>query len=400
MLNRIVLLLPLVFAIPEFANAKTFGGASTPDFRSEMARRDALIQELVERVRLLEASSQKRSDALPRAQSLKQAVGKTATEPNISEYGPDSSRPPRIKKSNDKTTKPASKGLFEVDEDAAQRALERTLVITGALLVPYGQFEVQPGFTYQRYSAQASTLINPGNQFQVAGLSSHSDLLSGSSFFRLGLPWESQLEAYVPYQSVDRSLTLSGQQGVANYSETRASGFGDFKLGLAKTLLREKSWWPDVIARLTWDSDMGNLPNVIPVSSGFNELQGSLTLTKRQDPLVFFGTASYQYPFEENRQRPGNVLAFTVGTVLAASPETSLRFILNQNFVSAFERNGLRLAGTDFNSSTLNLGASTVLGKGFFMDLTAGVGLTRESPDYTVGTSFAYRLDLPWVPNI
>ena len=48
---------------------------------------------------------------------------------------------------------PAAPGQFEVDEEAAERALERTLVVTGALLLPFGQADIQPSFTYIRSQA-------------------------------------------------------------------------------------------------------------------------------------------------------------------------------------------------------------------------------------------------------
>ncbi|HKJ88657.1 MAG TPA: hypothetical protein VKA48_09140, partial [Gammaproteobacteria bacterium] len=41
-------------------------------------------------------------------------------------------------------------GRVVVNKEAAERALERTLTQTGALLVPPGQFEIEPGFSYTR----------------------------------------------------------------------------------------------------------------------------------------------------------------------------------------------------------------------------------------------------------
>lgn len=44
---------------------------------------------------------------------------------------------------------------------------------------------------------------------------------------------------------------------------------------------------------------------------------------------------------------------------------------------------------------TLNFGASSIIGRGKFLDLTAGMGLTDEAPDYLVGISVALRFDIP-----
>ncbi|EAR21780.1 hypothetical protein [Nitrococcus mobilis] len=45
---------------------------------------------------------------------------------------------------------PTASGQFQVDEEAAERALERTLVVQGALLLPFGLAEIQPSFSYTR----------------------------------------------------------------------------------------------------------------------------------------------------------------------------------------------------------------------------------------------------------
>jgi hypothetical protein len=44
---------------------------------------------------------------------------------------------------------------------------------------------------------------------------------------------------------------------------------------------------------------------------------------------------------------------------------------------------------------TLNFGASSIIGRGKFLDLTVGMGLTDGAPDYSVGISLAVRFDIP-----
>jgi len=92
----------------------------------------------------------------------------------------------------------AAPGQFEVSEDDAERALERTLVATGNLLVPSGFAEVQPLFRHTRRETSALAGTTTGlapfnlnrNEFSWA-----LDLLSG-------LPRESQFEIGVPYSLV------------------------------------------------------------------------------------------------------------------------------------------------------------------------------------------------------
>ena len=50
-------------------------------------------------------------------------------------------------------------GQFEVDEEAIERALERTLVQEGVLLLPLGQAEIEPSFTYTRREFDVPTVV-------------------------------------------------------------------------------------------------------------------------------------------------------------------------------------------------------------------------------------------------
>lgn len=369
-----------------------------------LEERDQVIASLLKRVDALEKKGERQGPVVLSDGAPAQPDSGTMTRPKTAM---ESSQPMEKKAVTPAKRSAASAAKIQrakLDgsdlEEEAQRALERTLVISGALLVPYGQAEVQPGFTYLRYSGQSSTLVQQTGGVSIAAQSYHTDTYLGSAYLRFGLPWESQFEAYVPYESINREDTAILGSQISSSIGRGTNGFGDIRLGFAKTLLTEKEWWPDVIARIAWSADTGRMPYLIPLGSGYNQLIGSVTVTKRQDPLVFFGTASYQSSFTQNNRSPGDILGFTIGTILGASPDTSLRFFLNQNFLSNAQYFGKSLPGTSANISTLNIGASTVLGKGFFLDFTSGMGLTTTSPDYLVGLSFAYRFDVPLLPSL
>jgi len=377
------------------SHAADGNGKTRTTLEQLIEERDKMIQSLLKRVEALEnKESSKKGPVLTTT-----SPGTQASAPADAQTTDASQTTVRKKPKMTRASPPTQTAAVDTTEEEAQRALERTLVISGALLVPYGQAEAQPGFNYMRYSTQGSAFLQQGNAVSLATTTSHTNAYLGSVFLRLGLPWESQLEAYVPYESLNRTDTVLLNSGVYQNTIRNASNFGDIHLGLAKTLLNEKEWWPDVIARVTWSADNGPTPYLIPIGAGYNELIGSITVSKRQDPLVFYGTASYQAAFTQDNRSPGNTLGFVIGTILGASPDTSIRFFLNQNFLSNAEAYGKSIQGTATNISTLNIGASSVLGKGFFLDFTSGVGLTRTSPDYTVGLSFAYRFDLPFLPT-
>lgn len=291
-------------------------------------------------------------------------------------------------------------GEFKVDKDAAERALERTLVVQGALLLPFGQVELQPSFIYTRSKTDnVNQFIQGGTPFLVKQ-DIRTNAFTSDLSVRFGLPFDSQLEFGIPYRIINNEQVTSISGIGSNQVSGNNSGFGDFRLGLAKGLLREGLWWPNLIGRVTWDSDFGRATPRgsdlnTPLGSGFNELTGSLTATKRQDPLVFLGSVSYTTSFEENHVEPGDQFGFSVGALLAASPETSLRIIIDQTFANDFRINGKTIKGTDRAIANLSFGASSIVGHGKFIDLTATAGLTDAAPDYSVGVTFVVRFDIP-----
>jgi hypothetical protein len=114
-------------------------------------------------------------------------------------------------------------------------------------------------------------------------------------------------------------------------------------------VLREERWWPDVILRVNWDTGTGErMNNDVALDGGFQDIRGSVSLLKRQDPLVFVGGAFYETVFEEHD--PGDQFGFRIGTFLAASPNTSLSVTLNQTFIDDFKVDGGSIEGSDRGS--------------------------------------------------
>ncbi|WP_156776884.1 transporter [Nitrococcus mobilis] len=292
---------------------------------------------------------------------------------------------------------PAAPGQFEVDEEAAERALERTLVVQGALLLPFGLAEIQPSFSYTRSELDDQNLaLQQGTPFLVEQDIRRNTFI-GDLFFRFGLPFDSQLEFGIPYQYFDSKVVTDFSGGGVGRNEVSdsSSGFGDFRVGLAKGLLREGLWWPNLIGRVTWNTDTGKTNAANPLGNGFNELSGSLTATKRQDPLVFIGSFTYTTSFEKNGIDPGDAFNFSVGALLAASPETSLRLTINQSFVDKIKVDGRAFDGSDRVIASLAFGASSIVGHGKFLDLAATAGLTDQAPDYSVTLTLVVRFGLP-----
>jgi TolA-binding protein len=295
---------------------------------------------------------------------------------------------------------PQAPGQVEVDVDAAEleRALDRTLVQTGVLLLPFGQAELAPSLEFTRREADAPVVIVQNGRSFVGQTRLRRDELTSTLGLRLGLPYDAQLELDLPFRYVDQSEVT--RIGFAARTKTSLSGFGvgDFGIGVAKTLLRERKWWPDIVARINWDTATGErrAGDVVLGGNGFNEITGSLSAFKRQDPLAFLARLSYETAFEKDDERPGDEWVVGIGAVLAASPETSLRFIFDQTFLSESEFEGQEIEGSDARSGVLTLGASSILWRGIFLDVAVGVGLTDDAADYSVIVSLPIRFSLPF----
>ncbi len=362
-------------------------GPTAEELQQKIEERDAIISDLLRRVEELERSMARAgiTQPVPVGQGASPALPAPAQETTGAGGTVAEAAQPT-----------AAPGQFEVDEDAVERALERTLVQTGALLLPVGKVEVEPNFSYTRREDDSPTFfIQDGTTFIGESEIRRDEFQTGLAL-RLGLPFDSQLELNVPYQFVDQSTITS--VGFSERLETSNSGsaLGDVSVGLAHTFLRERGWLPDLVGRVRWDSDTGeSVDNGVALGGGFNEVSGSLTAIKRQDPLAFVGSVTYETTFETDDIEPGDEIGFSVGAFLAASPETSLRFVFDQRFINELEIGGLEIDGSDQTIGTFTIGASSVLGRGALLDVAGSIGLTNDGPDYSVFISLPIRFDAP-----
>jgi hypothetical protein len=357
------------------------------ELQRKLAERDKVIADLMRRVEALES----RAFPTPAGAKAAQAVSPPASAEKANE--PSSTQDTQEAEGSPPSTGPTP-GQFTVDEETAKRALERALVQTGALLLEPGRVEVDPSFSY-RHGEGRNRLVSLEGLFEegppFANLESRTDVLQAGLTLRFGLPFSSQVAFSLPYAYQSRSEFIPG----LNKASSHESGLGDFSMTLSKVLLRESGWQPDLTAELRWDSDTGTSENNIAIGSGFDELTASLWTVKRIDPLALIGRLSYTNTFEKDQISPGDTFGISLGTVLATSPDTSLRFLLNQNFSKEGERNGVKVPGTDTVNSTLSVGASFVLSSNILLDVQADVGLTRDAPDYAFFVSLPISFDLP-----
>jgi hypothetical protein len=349
-------------------------GAREQELERNLQERDRVITELLERV-----------EALERRVGVRRPATDTAKAPAVPgaerKLGEVSERAP---------------GAVVVEEGAAERALERSLTRAGALLLPTGVLEIEPSLTYARREDAAPSFITSSGVLFAAETQRNVNSLTTDLALRLGLPWDSQLEMGLPYRWRQVESVTSVGFAPTDSSSRSGTGLGDVRVGLAKTLLREGLWRPDLVGRIVWDTDTGERDdNGVSLGSGFHELRGSLTAIKRQDPLVFVGGLSYQHAFESNQVRPGSTLSANFGSFIALSPETSLSLQLSAAYQQETELFGSKIDGSDQTIGALVVGGSTLLARGTLLNLAVGVGLTNDADDFSITLSLPIRFDEP-----
>ncbi len=361
------------------------------ELQKKLEQRDKVILELLERVEALErrmgVNRDRSEDAV---QEQKRVEGQASSSTRSDD------EPQTFPASDAKATEQRAPGEVVVDEDAAERALERSLTEAGALLLRPGRVEIEPSFSYARNEDATPIFVSSGGSTFSGEQERNVDSLTGDLSVRLGLPWKSQLEVGIPYRWRNvENVTNVGFSPVGTSSQTGA-GLGDFRVGVAKTLLREGIWRPDLIGRVTWDTDTGqDSDDGVSLGGGFNEIRGSLTAVKRQDPMAFVAGLSYEHTFENDNIEPGDTVSFNFGGFIALSPETSLRLLVIADFQQETEVSGSAIDGSDQTIGTFVVGGSTLLSPGVLLDLSAGIGLTDDADDFSVTLSMPIRFNSP-----
>lgn len=278
------------------------------------------------------------------------------------------------------TARRPAPGAFEIDEDAAQRALERTLTQSGALLLPSGTFELTPSFTYRRTEQTAAVLATTSSGTVLANQQNRINEFTGFLDLRAGLPYNAQLELSLPYTRVSTTQV----SGLGTATSSSGNGIGDATLGMAKTLVREKGWQPDLIGRVIYNFGNGKQNDGgVQLGGGFRQVQGELVALKRQDPLAFVGSIFYNKSFEKNAITPGDATGLSLAALLAASPATSLQLRFSQFHRQKLEQNGIKIPGSEQTYGILNLGVSSVLSRDMTLITQLGVGLGNDAPKYS-----------------
>lgn len=352
--------------------------------RAQPLTREELVQALAQRDRQI-SDMERRLAELERQRAPATPPSAATAAPPITTLPPAGPAP----------TSAAASG--PADEEAELAALSRALVQRGGLVLAPWRAEFIPSFAYSNREVQGLALApTPEGIPTVADQRLRNDQLRAAAALRLGLPWASQIEVSVPYAWLRQSRTL----GDGTHAVNDGSGIGDVELALSHQIFRERGWRPDLTGALSWRFPTGRDPfrarlAAVTPGSGLQEFGARLTALKSSDPMVFLATLSYAHDLAAHEPagtvQTGDTIGLDLAAVLAVSPATSITFGLAQQFSSRTQVDHIGAPGTDIAAASLQLGFDRVLTPKLLLDLTLGVGLTRDAPDYTVQLSLPYR---------
>jgi hypothetical protein len=383
----------VMLAVAMLVAPALFGGAppqksedvTVQMLQEELAKRDAIIINLLNRVKALEAEQ---------AGDSKSTNTRADTAPAKKHDAVAATNSPASAPADAPANQTAGGGL-KIDALAAERALERSLVQEGARLLKPGEIEFYPGITFSRYESDYPATVQSGSDTYIGLVTNTLNVYDPRTDIRMGLPFNSQLEIGLPSRIVNSDLGTTVGTAVQSETGQLGAGFGNVQIGLAALLAREKRWRPNAVGRLVWITGSGAaINNGVFLGGGNSGLATQLSTYWRRDPVVFLMGGGYAHYFEGSGIRPGDGINFSQGVALAVSPETAMIFSLDHSYLKAFKNNGAALPGTDRLSSIFSFSTSTILGRGLFLRLSAGIGLTRDSPAYQFGVSLPFRFRL------
>ena len=295
------------------------------------------------------------------------------------------------------------------------------------VLTPKGQFSFETGIQYaysssNRVSIVGYTIIPALTIGLIDVREVRRNTFTGNVTGRWGVTNRMELEAKVPYvyrsdDQLTRPLNLgAGRDELFN---STGQGLGDIEATARYQFNETTVDKPVYIGSLRFKSRTGKDPfevltdttqapelitnrveTELPTGSGFYTLQPGITMLYPTDPAVFFGGLNYQYNFARSNVTmnttqgqinlgevdPGDVIGYNFGMGLALNERSSFSLGYDGASVGKTKINGQdAINAARLQLGTLLLGYSQRLTNATSLGLTVGVGVTRDTPDVTLG---------------
>jgi hypothetical protein len=312
----------------------------------------------------------------------------------------------------------ATKERTEAEKERERLERERAIrsVQRSGVLLPPGQFEAEPSFTYSHYS---QNLINVDGFSilpvlvigDIQSLRVERDLYQFGLALRYGIMRNLQLDASIPFVYEEQTYTTQSAQNNQSLASTETSrndyGIGDVQFGVSYQMLHEHGLVPDVIvqgwARAPTGTSQFDISSAdqLPQGSGVWGVRGGVTAIKTLDPAVVIFNAGYTYNFGRDfvvqqvtsnstnmvstTYLPGSSIDTSLAVAVAMNPSFALNFGVLVRYTFATELKGIgEVQGSPINEAQFRFGFAWALTRNSVINFTAAAGLTEDTPDLTI----------------
>lgn len=279
-----------------------------------------------------------------------------------------------------------------------EASIERTMVQKGGMLLPKGTRQIEPSITIAHFSSNRINIegfsILP--VLVIGEISTETvkrDIIISNLSLKYGISNNLQGEVSIPYRyEYDRVTDNLGAESVRDHS-----GLGDISFALSRQLAFEKGIIPDLIGSISIKARNGGSPynRDIGIGTGHFGIRGGLVAVKSSDPAVVFGGINYTWNVKRDinnfgKVDPGDTIGYTVGAAIALSYQTAINFNFEHSITTKMVKDGSPVTGSFLNAASFKTGFTWAIDEKSTIDVSASMGLTTDSPDFT----FAIRLPI------
>ena len=298
------------------------------------------------------------------------------------------------------------------------------------VLTPRGKFVFEPSLQFGYSSSNRVALVGytviPALLIGLVDVREiKRNTVTATVGARMGLTNRLEIDAKIPYvyrsdATVSREIFTG--TAVENVFSTSGKGMGDAELGVRYQLNNGGADKPYYVGSLRVKSRTGRdpfavvtdctrrcigpnatgtgLPLDLPTGSGFYSIQPGLTWLFPSDPAVFFGSVSYLHNFKRSNVsrtvlggekeflgdiEPGGIVGFNFGMGLGLNEKASLSLGYDHNSIGRTRQAGRTVPGSVRTQlGTLLLGYSYRLSDRRSLNVSVGVGVTRDTPDVSL----------------
>ncbi len=230
------------------------------------------------------------------------------------------------------------------------------------VLTPRGKFVMTPSFEYVRSSSNRLVFrgveIVPGIQLGVIEANdADRDSAVGAIGLRYGLTRRLEIEGRIPYvYRHDRVTTVAQRdETISRTIELDGQGAGDIEISARYQINDVRPGKPIFVANARYkpatglgpydvDYDEFGVAKELSTGSGFDAIEGGVTMLYPTDPAVIFASLSYLHnlPKDINREigdamigrvEPGASIGASLGFGLSLNPRFSVSFGYSHNYI-------------------------------------------------------------------